>query len=231
MVQKLVESVNRLSPKEFFDRYLPPDIIDRILPDPDPDPLQLKIHLEGANSFTCIASKLLDKCLRLIEITSADDYRHSDIKWSLAKKKKEMNLPDMKYLILARDSSEATNGEREAAVVGFVSFMITYEDGHEVIYCYEIHLDEAYQGLGIGKRLMAVVEVIGKEVGVEKAMLTVFKANQRAVKMYQDLGYVEDEFSPGPRKLRNGTVKEPSYVILSKQLQSSRRRKRGEQAS
>ena len=46
------------------------------------------------------------------------------------------------------------------------------------------------------------------------------RANQRAVDWYSRLGYVEDEFSPGPRKFRNGTAKEPSYFILSKGLKT-----------
>ena len=49
-------------------------------------------------------------------------------------------------------------------------------------------------------------------------MLTVFKASTRAIKMYTSLEYTEDEFSPGPKRLRNGRVREPSYVILSKNL-------------
>lgn len=73
-------------------------------------------------------------------------------------------------------------------------------------------------GQGLGKKLMGLVEKVGQEVGVKKAMLTVFKSNARATGMYHNLGYTEDEFSPQPRKLRNGTRKEPSYVILSKDL-------------
>jgi len=67
---------------------------------------------------------------------------------------------------------------------------------------------------------MKVVEGIATNVGVAKVMLTVFKSNNRAVEWYTQLGYHEDEFSPRPRKLRNGTVKEPSYIILSKPIKS-----------
>ena len=126
-----------------------------------------------------------------------------------------MTLPDMRYIVLTTlDDAEHVN------VVGFISFMITYEDGHEVIYCYEIHLTRPWQGKGVGKLLMRVIEDVGQKVGVEKAMLTVFKSNQNALRMYETLGYVEDEYSPQPRVLRNGTIKEPSYVILSKPLRS-----------
>lgn len=52
----------------------------------------------------------------------------------------------------------------------------------------------------------------------EKTMLTVFTRNERAVKFYEKLGYVQDEFSPPPRILRNGTKIEAEYVILSKAI-------------
>lgn len=126
-----------------------------------------------------------------------------------------MKLPDMKYLIVRDTADEPTGRE----VSGFLSFMVTYEDGKEVVYCYEIHLSPTARGRGIGKLLMGRMESVGRAVGLEKAMLTVFKSNGIAVRFYERLGYGVDEYSPGPRRLRNGTVKEPDYLILSKGLQ------------
>jgi ribosomal protein S18 acetylase RimI-like enzyme len=94
--------------------------------------------------------------------------------------------------------------------------MTTYEDGKQVLYCYEIHIHPSLQGQGIGRHLMALFEETGRRIGLEKGMLTVFKANSAATRFYERLGYGIDEFSPGPRQLRNGTVKEPDYLILSK---------------
>lgn len=142
-----------------------------------------------------------------------------------------MKLPDMRYMVLRQQTQE--KGEEESAerddadasgrdlAMGFLSFMVTYEDGKEVIYCYEIHLSPALQGKGIGKRMMDLYEEIGRGVGLEKAMLTVFRVNEVARKFYERLGYNVDEYSPLPRKLRNGTIKEPDYVILSKPLNAS----------
>ena len=64
---------------------------------------------------------------------------------------------------------------------------------------------------------MELMEMIGFRVGVEKVMLTVFRPIERAVKAYGSWGYSVDEFSPEPRKLRDGTIKESTYVILSKE--------------
>lgn len=107
-------------------------------------------------------------------------------------------------------------------VEGFCSFMLTYEDGCEVVYCYEVHLAPQARGLGIGKLLMGLVEGVGREVGVEKAMLTVFVENQGARRFYEGLGYEVDDYSPPARRLRGGVVKKPTYVILSKRLQGRR---------
>jgi ribosomal protein S18 acetylase RimI-like enzyme len=220
MPLKLVESVNSLTASEFFQKYLAQDDIAAITPNnASQEARSLHVTLIGTcDSLTAENEGLLEQCLRLIESTSAEYYRNSEMKWSVYKKRKEMHLPDMRYLILVENNTNPPIVKPKVA--GFVSFMVTYEDGKQVVYCYEIHLNSPWQGKGIGKKLMAIVEGVGKRVGMEKSMLTVFKANATAVKMYQSIGYREDEFSPGPRKLRNGMVKEPSYVILSKDLRT-----------
>lgn len=179
-------------------------------------------------------------CFNLIELTSSNDYMNSSIGWSPSKKRKEMRLPDMRYILLRpalipgrsdagqheggvdkAPSEGRTGAGKEGQVLGFLSFMVTYEDGKEVIYCYEIHLSPTLRGKGVGKHLITLYEEIGRRVGLEKAMLTVFKANTVARRFYERLGYDVDEYSPQPRRLRNGTVKEPDYLILSKGLKGN----------
>lgn len=171
-----------------------------------------------------------EACFALIELTSSKDYANSSIGWSPSKKKKEMRLPDMRYILLRRATASTTppptteeqdqQQQQQQQLPGFLSFMVTYEDGKEVIYCYEIHLHPSTQGRGLGRQLMTLFEDIGQRVGLEKAMLTVFRANENAVQFYDLLGYVVDESSPQPKKLRNGTVKESDYLILSKRLRA-----------
>lgn len=220
MPSMLVESVNSLDPPDFFKKYLAQDTLSTLTSDVSvSEHEKLRIVLTDAGRSIPAENKaLLEQCLWLIESTSAEDYRNSESKWSASRKRKEMRFPDMRYVILVEHQED---GHADPKVAGFVSFMITYEDGRQVVYCYEIHLAEPYQGKGMGKKLMVVVEGVGRKVGVEKCMLTVFKANKRAVKMYERLGYSEDEFSPAPRKLRNGTVKEARYMILSKDLRTA----------
>jgi predicted GNAT family acetyltransferase len=154
----------------------------------------------------------IPSCFNLIAATSLSNYASSSVGWHPKSKRKEMLLPDLKYLTVTPIQSPA------APPKGFLSFMCTYEDGKEVIYVYELHLTEDVRGGGLGKQLMELVEDVGRKVGVEKVMLTVFVANVGAWKFYKKLGYEVDEFSPEPRRLRGGVVKEPDYVILSKGL-------------
>lgn len=199
----------------------------------------------------------LEACLDLIEETSGSAYAASGIGWSRLKKRKEMKLPDMKYLLVrgTRETGRISDGpssgpglesesgtdtepsgstlestakgenvrgeafpSEDGRILGFLSFMVTYEDGKEVIYCYEIHLSSMARGKGLGVLLMGQMEGIGKLIGLEKAMLTVFKSNKGAREFYKKGGYEVDENSPSARTLRNGTVKEYDYEILSKVL-------------
>ncbi|KAI9706568.1 MAG: hypothetical protein M1836_003575 [Candelina mexicana] len=170
--------------------------------------LEHTVSIETAESMSPVD---FQTCYELIKVTSSETYKNSSVGWSPAKKKKEMKLPDLRYLLVKRKGS---------SVVGaFLSFMFTIEDNHEVAYCYEIHVTDQLRGHGVGKHLMGVMEDTGRSVGVEKAMLTVFLKNEAGMRFYERLGYAEDDFSPPAKRLRNGLVKKPNYIILSKALQ------------
>ena len=163
-----------------------------------------------------------ERCFSLIESTSAATYKASSTGWSATKKRKEMRLLDMKYLILKSLSQQChsvrSTGSRIGSTKGFLSFMITVEDDREVLYVYELHLCEEMRGKGAGKWMMRQAERIGRRAGLEKTMLTVFRSNEAAIRFYKKLGYEKDKYSPEPRKLRGGKVKEADYLILSKNL-------------
>lgn len=189
----------------------------------------------------------LEACFSLIERTSGADYAASATGWKPAAKRAEMREPDMRFLLVrkqepdqgtnssqestARDAEKTTKGTetttrptkpflfKDTTILGFMSFMITVEEGQDVVYVYEIHLEEELRGLGLGKHLFNIVEHIGTTNGMEKTMLTVFRRNEQARAMYGKLGYDVDECSPRPRRLRGGVVKEADYIIMSKVLQ------------
>lgn len=79
----------------------------------------------------------LDACFSLIEMTSSADYKKSKGGWKPRSKRREMELLDMKYLLVKNDDGD---------VSGFCSFMPTYEDDLAVVYVYEIHLGLGLQG-------------------------------------------------------------------------------------
>lgn len=204
-----IDTLNALPLSSFRAQLFP---YDSTLPyDNEGVSIPLNLSLETSPS---ISPTDIEGCFNLITSTSSTDYKASSIGWSPAKKRKEMRLPDLRYILLKRKT--LGSDEKGGTVVGFLSCMLTYEDGYEVVYCYEVHLAEGLQGKGIGKRLMEMMEEMGKRAGVAKAMLTSFKANGNAMTFYERRGYEEDEYSPRPRKLRNGVVKEPDHVILSK---------------
>ncbi|KAJ5579897.1 uncharacterized protein N7459_005882 [Penicillium hispanicum] len=244
--QPLVERTNALRIEEFISNYVSP-LISTASEASDQSSKDESFQPTGRSQQDAISTPLdvysaatipdadLEACLDLVQLTSGDDYAASGMGWSRPKKRSEMRLPDMKYLIVrgaGRSAAEQQQERRPADepdgpassedrdVLGFLSFMVTYEDGKEVVYCYEIHLSPTGRGKGLGALLMSRMEAIGRLVGVEKAMLTVFKSNTTARRFYEKGGYEVDEYSPQPRKLRNGTVKEFDYLILSKRLKT-----------
>lgn len=209
---KRVETANAFSLRDVYDQLIASDLKEGCRPFslklPEPLTSSHTLHLETAETIT---KPDLTACFNLINLTSSTDYAASSMGWHPSPKRREMRLPDLRYLLI---KSKAEVPSIEA----FLSFMLTYEDGHEVVYCYEVHMMPSLQGKGLGRYLVDIMEQVGAEAGMEKAMLTVFLRNEGALKFYERLGYAEDEYSPEPRRLRNGIVKMPDYVILSKAL-------------
>lgn len=217
-----IETANSLPLDQFRARYLPTT-------SPATDSVALLTTPNAQYGVTVETSSTIDPvdighCYDLIAETSSSAYAASSKGWWPNKKRKEMRLPDLRYLLVRKEISAdlsvpVTAHTTMNSIDGFLSFMLTYEDGYEVVYCYEIHLKECLRGLGIGKGLVEMMEEVGRKAEVDKAMLTVFLENGRALKFYRELGYKEDDYSPKARKLRNGVLKLPTYVILSKSLE------------
>lgn len=183
-------------------------------------PRSLPAHyLIRLNTASNIRPEDLEACFKLVERTSSLDYKTSSVGWSAAKKRQEMADPDVKYLLLT--TSDGVSFTPAYRVHGFLSFMLTREDELPVIYCYEVHLWPSLRGRGIGRKLMGLMEDIGKQAGVQGSMLTVFTKNETAKKMYERMGYEVHDSSPSPRRLRGGRTKEPDYQILWKTLEGA----------
>ena len=153
---KLVETVNSLNHDDFVKLYLTKCQIAEAEEDIfEKTGRALHLDLHFSASLRVDEEHILSACFELIQESSAADYKASEIKWSPSGKRKEMLLQDMRYLVLfAEDKASEPSSRSDKAILGFVSFMVTYEDGHKVIYVYEIHLAPELRGQGVGKILM-----------------------------------------------------------------------------
>ncbi|ERS98467.1 GNAT family acetyltransferase Nat4 [Sporothrix schenckii 1099-18] len=106
-------------------------------------------------------------------------------------------------------------------VCAFTSLMPTYEEGHAVVYCYEIHVSPSLQGSGLGRVLLGFQSIVAHNLGppVEKVMLTCFLSNERALRFYKHEGFMTDASAPTTRRLRRGKTFVPDYTILSKAVE------------
>jgi len=228
----LIQQINALPWDQFLQQHIPDSSLQyhpcqhNEAPGPTKQQLNYEIQIKHVLNGTTHLSGLrddmtdseLERCYVLIEQTSGEAYRASGFGWHPRRKKREMREKDMRYLLIRRSAQERDQDPDET-LQGFLSFMLTYEDGCPVIYVYEIHLTFSARGCGLGRHLIDIVETIGKSAQVEKCMLTVFRSNEQAWRWYEKLGYEIDEYSPPDKKLRGGKVKQADYLILSRNLQ------------
>ena len=89
-----------------------------------------------------------------------------------------------------------------------------YDDEDEpsegVLYVYELQIRESFRRIGLGKKVMALLEQLCRDIELPKVMLTVFKSNQPALYFYQGLDYKADGICPS----QHGVLAD--YEILSK---------------
>ncbi|KAG9240455.1 acyl-CoA N-acyltransferase [Calycina marina] len=205
-----IATANLKSIEDFVEHYLTPS--PSIPWTTWTHPNNLREFEVSLSSASALSEADFEACFELISETSSTDYKTSQDGWKPKAKRKEMKLLDLKYLLV----------KDEEGVKAFTSLMPTYEDGIQVVYCYEIHLKPELQGTGLGSVLMGHLEEIAAKIpGTERAMLTCFLANERGVRFYEKLGYVKYEYSPEPRILRNGTRAEVEYIIMSKHIRQN----------
>jgi N-alpha-acetyltransferase 40 len=127
-----IDAANKMPLATFINNYFPCSESRELWTHPKTS----MIYEITLSTSTALSETDFESCFRLIELTSAEDYKTSKDGWRPQAKKKEMRLLDLKYFLVKQ------NGKVE----GFLSFMPTYEDDYPVIYCYEVHLSSALQG-------------------------------------------------------------------------------------
>lgn len=79
------------------------------------------------------------------------------------------------------------NGER----IGSLWYARERRGEREVIWVYELFVEEPYRGLGFGRRLMELLEEQARGAGIGRIGLNVFGDNAPARSLYESLGYRE----------------------------------------
>jgi len=92
--------------------------------------------------------------------------------------------PAGSFLFVAEDDS---SGER----VGFLHLQAVtdYFTGHQNCHVSDIAVSRSHANRGIGKALMGYAEKFAKEHRYERLQLNVFPGNEKARKLYEELGY------------------------------------------
>lgn len=106
-------------------------------------------------------------------------------------------------------------GEVDGRVVGQVDAHIASYAKARHVSSLGIAITKSYRGLGIGRFLMERVLVWMKARGVEKAVLEVFSTNERAIALYQKLGFEVEGARKRHYKIRGKYVDD---VMMAKWL-------------
>ncbi|XP_055328159.1 N-alpha-acetyltransferase 40-like [Paramacrobiotus metropolitanus] len=119
--------------------------------------------------------------------------------WNPTAKYKEMTESGAWYLI-AKDY-------KNSSLAGFCHFRFVIDYGVEVLYCYELQVEQQYRSEKIGSKIMLMLETMSAHWKMKKVVLTVLRHNPRAIRFYMDLGYTFDETSPSCEE------PEPHYIF------------------
>ncbi|GAA6047257.1 hypothetical protein JCM3770_001852 [Rhodotorula araucariae] len=153
----------------------------------------------------------------LFERNMRSFYEATEEGYNAAEKRAELFHPDSRFLVLfpsAPSSTAPPPTPLGCCIFRFDTEETASEDDEElcdVAYCYELQVEAATQGKGVGRVLMDALDRLAGAFKMDKTMLTVFKANRPAILFYEKLGYTEDEIDPG-----TFGVEDVEYWILSK---------------
>jgi len=139
-------------------------------------------------------------------------YEHSQLGWNEPKKRKEM-LDDRAWYLIARKHIEAIDGnEQTEELIGFAHFRFDMDYDDEVLYIYEIQLEDSVKRKGLGRFMMQLLELLSFKTDMRKIMLTCLRNDEPTQKFFKDtLKYGKDETCP-----KDTVYQQYDYEILSK---------------
>ncbi|KYG31846.1 GNAT family N-acetyltransferase [Alkalihalobacillus trypoxylicola] len=127
--------------------------------------------------------------LALAERFNHIDYMKHRDQDAMAKKQEQMALQS-----LTDNKENIYIAENNGMILGYLELAIQkdYFTGKEQAYISAIAVSEKGEGKGIGKALMAKAEEWAIDQGLSEVILDVFLDNNRAVGLYEHLGYQKE---------------------------------------
>lgn len=104
----------------------------------------------------------------LTKCNMQDKYMESSWPWKDSQKLEELTDEAAWYLV-----AKTPEGDK----LGFSHFRFDMDYGDEVLYCYELQLENAAQRKGLGKFMMQILELIAFTNNMKKVVLTILKLN------------------------------------------------------
>ncbi|XP_065661166.1 N-alpha-acetyltransferase 40 isoform X3 [Hydra vulgaris] len=137
--------------------------------------------------ISAMESHEIDFAFEIVKDNMMALYKQSSWGWSEKKKREEMQEQNARYLLVK---------DEEENFLGMAHFRFDVDNDIEVLYCYEIQLDDQIRGKGVGKFLMQILELIAIKNKMKKIVLTVFKDNLKGKHFFEKLKYTSDDTSP-----------------------------------
>jgi ribosomal protein S18 acetylase RimI-like enzyme len=109
----------------------------------------------------------------------------------LARQKSERDFAKLLPDGLASEGQSLYAVEHEGARVGTLWVAEREEQSGSVLFVYEVVIDQALRGRGLGKQAMALAEQEARARGLARIELNVFGGNEIARNLYRSLGYEE----------------------------------------
>jgi ribosomal protein S18 acetylase RimI-like enzyme len=75
--------------------------------------------------------------------------------------------------------------------IGFLWYTRERHSDHEIVWLFDVVVDEPHRGRGFGRRLMELLEERTRAAGLGRIALNVYADNARARSLYESLGYQE----------------------------------------
>lgn len=150
------------------------------------------------------------QCLDLFEANMGEMYRKSEWGLDMKEKQDEFQHENAKFLLVSSTDNPDT-------ILAFSHFRFDTNDDEDpteaVLYVYEIQVSSKLKRAGLGRRIMTILELVARQAGLHKTMLTVFKSNNAAWNFYtKKLKYTVDDISP------SNYGEQVDYEILSKRV-------------